>query len=177
MIELQYRLTPELNQTVTLEPDGYASLNIAGGMRLAGLTMDEAKEAILKKVSERLNQPELNLILKDFQKPYVVVGGEVQTPGRIELRQDMTAIQALILAGGAKQSGRATKIVLFRHINEDMGEVHILNLDKLGKTKDLERDMVLQPGDMLLVNPNRVETFSRYMKALNFGTYINPTAF
>ena len=36
---------------------------------------------LVEKLSVRLNKPELNLVLKDFQKPYVVVGGEVQQPG------------------------------------------------------------------------------------------------
>ena len=37
--------------------------------------------------------------------------------------------------------------------------------------------MRLQPGDMLLVPTNRVETFSRYMRAVNFGTFMSPTSF
>ena len=36
VLELSYRLTPEFNQTVTLEPDGHASLNIAGDVLLGG---------------------------------------------------------------------------------------------------------------------------------------------
>jgi polysaccharide export outer membrane protein len=177
VVELTYRLSPELNQVVTLEPDGYASLNIAGDVKLSGLTKEQAKNLIMTKVSARLNAPEINLVLKDFQKPYVVVGGEVQLPGKIELRQNMTAMQALLLAGGAKQSAEATRVVLFRHIDEEVGEVHVLNLDKITKKKSLEQDMLLQPGDMLLVPSNKLEKFSRYMRAVNFGTFMSPSSF
>ena len=107
--KLEYRLSPQLNQTVTLQPDGHASLRVAGDLLLSGLTMEQARSAILAKVSTRLNNPELNLVLKDFQKPFVVVGGEVLLPGKIDLRQDMTAMQALILAGGAKPTAKATR--------------------------------------------------------------------
>jgi len=177
VVELNYSLSPQYNQVVTLEPDGHASLKIAGDLKLSGLTMEQATDLILKSVSVRLRDPELTLVLKEFQKPYVVVGGEVVAPGKIELRQDMTAMQAILLAGGVKETAKATKIVLFRHINEEMGEVHILNLDKITKTKQLEQDMQLEPGDMLLVPTNRVETFTRYMKAANFGTFLSPTSF
>ena len=111
VIELDYRLTPEFNQTVTLQPDGHASLDVAGDELLSGLTLEQAKARIIDKVSTELNDPQLNLVLKDFQKPYVVVGGEVQNPGKIEMREDLTAMQALLLVGGPKSSAGTNKIL------------------------------------------------------------------
>jgi polysaccharide export outer membrane protein len=177
VLDLSYRLTPEFNQTVTLEPDGHASLNIAGDVLLGGLTLDKAKEEIIQRVSTRLNHPELTLVLKDFQKPYVVVGGEVQTPGKIEMREDMTALQALLLAGGPKNSAATGKILLFRHLNENDGVVRVLNLSNMKKTGDLERDARLEPGDMLFVTSSRFDKFERFMKATNFALYLNPLDF
>lgn len=177
VLELNYRLSPEYNQAVTLEPDGHVSLNLAGDVMLGGLTLEQAKGRILQLVSLRLNEPELNLVLKDFQKPYVVVGGEVNSPGKIEIREDMTAIQAMMLAGGPKTSGRTNKIALFRHLNGDSGEVKILDLSNLKRTGDLERDIRLEPGDMLFITTSRTEKFERFMKAANFGLFLNPLAF
>jgi polysaccharide export outer membrane protein len=98
----------------------------------------------------------------------------VQLPGKIELRQDMTAMQAVLLAGGFKPTARDTRIVVFRHIDSGTGEVKILNLHKIQDAKDLERDMTLQQGDMILVPQNRLATFSRYMDAAHFSTYMSP---
>jgi polysaccharide export outer membrane protein len=64
-ITLEYRLSPELNQTATLGPDGYVDLSIAGSVKLAGLTLQQAHDLIVERDSARLNQPELNLQLKD----------------------------------------------------------------------------------------------------------------
>ena len=174
VIDLNYRLTPEYNQSVTIQPDGYASLNIAGTVHLEGLTLDQAHDLIVKKDSERLNDPELNLILSSFQRPYVVVGGEVLQPGRIDLRENMTAMQAVVMAGGFKLSAKDTRIIVFRHINADMGEVRELNLHNIDTTSKLEHDMVLQPGDMLLVPANKLEHFSRYMHAISFSSSLSP---
>lgn len=176
-LDLNYRLTPEFNQSVTIEPDGYVHLNIAGDVLLAGLTLDQAKALIIKKDEVRLNQPELNLVLSNFQHPYVVVGGAVAQPGKIELRENMTALQAVILAGGFSETARDTRVVVFRHINADMGEVHVINLHDIHKDKGLEKDMALESGDMILVPVNRLEHFSRYMRTFAFSSSVQPQAF
>jgi polysaccharide export outer membrane protein len=174
-VELALRFTPEYNQTLTVQPDGYITVNLIGDVQISGLTLEQAHDEIVKKLAVRLNDPELNLVLKDFQHPYVVVGGEVQQPGKIELRQNMTAMQAVVLAGGFKSTARDTRIVVFRHIDSEKGEVRVLNLHKIQDTKSLERDMALQAGDMILIPPNRVATFSRYMEAAHFSTFMSPT--
>jgi polysaccharide export outer membrane protein len=175
-VDLTLRFTPEYNQSLTVQPDGFINVNLIGDVKVSGLTLDQAHDMIVEKLSVPLNKPELNLVLKEFQHPYVVVGGEVQTPGKIDLRQDMTAMQAVVLAGGFKPTARDTRIVVFRHIDSNMGEVKILNLHKINSAKDLERDMALQAGDMILVPQNRVATFSRYMDATHFSTYMSPQA-
>src|ERR1700739_2904086 len=81
VITLDYRYTPEFNQTVTIQPDGYVSLDIVGEVKVSGLTLEEAHDQIATAASSRLNHPELTLTLKDFQRPYIVVAGEVVRPG------------------------------------------------------------------------------------------------
>ena len=175
VITLDYRYTPEFNQTVTIQPDGYVTLNIVGDIKVAGSTLDQAHDEIAKAASSRLNNPEIILALKDFEHPYIVVSGEVAKPGKIELREDTTALQAVMLAGGFKDSARDTKVILFRKVNDQMAEVRQLNLHNVHRTSDLERDTELQPGDMLLVTRNKLEHLSRFMKATNLGLYFDPT--
>jgi polysaccharide biosynthesis/export protein len=174
VVTLDYRYTPEFNQTVTIQPDGYVTLNIVGDVQIAGHTLDEVHDQIVKLAANRLNHPELNLTLKDFQHPYVVVAGEVGAPGKFELREDTTALQAVMLAGGFKDSARDTKVILFRRVNQQMAEVRRLDLHNVNKTSDLERDAALQPGDMLLVTRNKMEHLARFMKATNLGVFFDP---
>ena len=86
ILEVHYRYSPEFDQVVTVQPDGFAAFLLAGDLKIQGLTADQAKAAILEKVSQRLKDPEIVLILKEFEKPYFTVGGEVTTPGRFEMR-------------------------------------------------------------------------------------------
>ncbi len=174
VLEVQYRYTPEFNQTVTIQPDGFVSLEIVSDVKVGGLNLEQARALLLEKASVRLKDPEITLILKEFQKPYFVVAGEVVQPGKFEMREKVTALQAVMLAGGFKNSAKSSQIVLFRKINSDTAEVRLLNLKSVKKTGDLENDITLNPGDMLLVPENRLTKIERYMKLANVGLFFNP---
>ena len=77
VLDIQYRYTPEFNQTVTVQPDGFISLEIGGDVKVAGRNLEQVRNIILTKARTRLASPELIVVLKEFQKPYVVVAGEV----------------------------------------------------------------------------------------------------
>ncbi len=174
VLEVHYRYTPEYDQTVTIQPDGFVSLQIVGDVKISGLNLKQARTTILDKANARLKDPEITLILKEFQKPYFVVAGEVAQPGKFEMREKVTALQAVMLAGGFKDSAKASQLVLFRKINSDTAEVKVLNLKGIKRTNMLENDLVLQPGDMLLVPQNTLTKLTRYMKLVNIGLYLNP---
>jgi polysaccharide export outer membrane protein len=174
VLDIQYRYTPEFNQTVTIQPDGYISLEIGGDLKVSGKNLTQVRALILSKAKERLASPELNVILKEFQKPYVVVAGEVAQPGKIEVREKMTAIQAVLMSGGFKDSAKSSQIVVFRKLNADTAEVKILNFKNLKKTSDLENDLTLQPGDMILVPRNRFSKVERYVRLATVASIFNP---
>ncbi len=174
VIVLSYRLTPEFNQTVTVQPDGCVDLEIVGNVKVAGYSLEQVHDKIVNLAASRLNHPELAITLKQFQQPYVVVAGEVAKPGKIEINENTTALQAIMLAGGFLPSARDTQVILFRHINGDTAEVRRLNLHKIRKSVQLEHDADLEPGDMLLVTRNKMEHLSHFMKAANLGVYFSP---
>jgi polysaccharide export outer membrane protein len=173
VMEVHYRYTPEYDQTVTVQPDGYITLNLVGNVKVSQATVEEARTAIIKQASERLNQPEVSITLKDFQKPYFVVAGQVASPGKFDMRENTTALQAVMMAGGFKNTAKSSKIVLFRKINADTAEVKVLDLNKINKTSALERDIALQNGDMLLVPENNAAKFQNFMKLTNVGAYFD----
>lgn len=68
VVEISYRYTPEFNQTVTIQPDGFVVLEIVGEVKLSGRNLEQARQEIIKKASVRLNDPEVTLILKEFRQ-------------------------------------------------------------------------------------------------------------
>jgi polysaccharide biosynthesis/export protein len=174
VLDIQYFYTPELNQTVTVSPDGYVNLDLVGDVKVGGLTLEEAHDIIVQRASEHLNDPKVNVVLTQFQPPYVVVAGEVAKPGQIDFNHHLTAMQAILVSGGFLDSARSSDVILFRKIDTDTAEVRVLNLKNIRKTSDLERDLQLQPGDMLYVPRNKVQGLSRYVKLFDVGAYFNP---
>jgi polysaccharide biosynthesis/export protein len=172
--DVAYRYTPELNQSVTIEPDGYVNLDPTGPIKVSELTLDQATDLITHLSIKRLRDPKVTLTLRDFHKPYYVVAGQVNHPGRFDMDQPTTALQAILTAGGMDASARSSQIIVFRHINSDDDEVHVLNLHDIRKRSDLEHDLMLQPGDMLLVPRDRIAKMERIIKATNIGLYLNP---
>jgi polysaccharide export outer membrane protein len=175
VLEVHYRYTPEFDQTVTVQPDGFISLQVAGDIKVRGLTVEEVKAAILEKASLRLRDPEITLVLKDFEKPYFVVGGEVANPGKFEMRGPVTAVQAIAMAGGFKtNSARHSQVILFRRVGPDLAKTELLNLKAAMSPSATEPLADLQPGDLLVVPQNRISKIERYIKLGNLGVYWNP---
>lgn len=173
--DLNFRYTPEFNQTVVIQPDGRAVVNVAGELQAAGLTVQQLHDEIAKLATAKLVNPEFTVALKDFERPRFVVAGEVATPGKFDLRGPTTALQAILLAGGQKETASMSHVVLFRHVGGDLMEVHHLNFGKIDYGKHLGGDMLLEPGDMILVPRDNVAKFGRYVRTFNLGVYFNPS--
>ena len=174
VLEVQYRYSPEFNQTVTVQPDGYITLEIGGDLKVAGFTIEETRQAILRQASKRLQDPVATIVLKEFQKPYFVVAGEVATPGKIEMRERVTAIQAIMLAGGMKETAKSSQVIVFRKINSDIAEVKVLNLKSIRRTSDLENDLTLQAGDMVFVPRDKISKIERFMRVASIAAFMTP---
>jgi polysaccharide biosynthesis/export protein len=174
-IELHYRYTPEFDQTVTVQPDGFVALQVVGDLKLQGLTLEEAKAAILEHASLRLQNPEITLVLKDFEKPYFVVGGEVKNPGRYDIRGRVTAVEAIAIAGGfTSASALHSQVILFRRVGEDLAKTELLNLKFAMSQSSNEPLATLRSGDVLIVPQNRISKIERIVKWGSWGIWVNP---
>jgi polysaccharide biosynthesis/export protein len=174
VLEVIYRYTPEFNQTVAIQPDGFVVLEIVGELKVGTLTIEQTRQEIIRKASVRLKDPEVTLLLKEFQKPFFVVSGEVAQPGKFEMREPMTALQAVLTAGGFKESAKSSQIVVFRKINLEFAEVKTLNLKGIKNTSDLENDLTLDTGDIIFVPRNNFSKFEKFIKLTSIGSILNP---
>jgi polysaccharide biosynthesis/export protein len=174
VLEVRYRYTPEFNQIVTVQPDGFCALEVTGDLRLQGLTVEQARMEILEKSTKRLKDPEIAVALQEFEKPYFVVGGEVGHPGRFDLRGNMSPVEAIAVAGGFKNSSKHSQVILYRRVGADLGESKILNLKAPMNAPDLEAAFDMRSGDVLIVPQNTVSKIERYIKWANLGVAWNP---
>lgn len=173
--DLIFPFTPEFNQTaVTVQPDGYINLSGLGDMYVAGKTVSELKESLEKRYAGTLHEPVINVVLKDFQKPYFIATGELARPGKYELREDLTLTQAVAVAGGFTENSKHSEVMLFRRVSNNWVEIKKVDVKKMFKTADLAEDMHLQPGDMVFVPQNRYSKVKRYIPSPGVGLSVNP---
>ena len=176
VLELSFRFTPEFDQEVTVQPDGYVQLKgIQNDVRIQGLTVPETIERLKKAYSGVLNDPVISVVLRDFEKPYFVAGGQVGRPGKYDLRGQTSATQAIQIAGGFVDFAKSKQVLLFRRYTDDTVEVKVLNLKEvLKKKKDPREDLMLEPGDMLYVPKSALGAIDRFLPRSSLGTYFTP---
>ncbi len=174
LVDVTFRFTPEFNDEVAIGPDGRAFFKSAGDIKAAGLTVSELKAQIVDGSRQRLVDPEVVVSLKDFDRPHVIVAGEVNTPGRQDLRRPTTVLQAILASGGPKEDAALSRVLLFRRIDSATAEVHILRLNDYSQRALQRNDLLLQPGDMILLRRDLPSRIDRYVKLVNLGLYLNP---
>src|SRR3984885_3847009 len=170
-LELTFTLTPEFNQTVTVQPDGYITLRDVGDLQAAGKTLPELTESIKSAYSKILHDPVISVDPKDFEKPYFVVGGEVGKPGKFDWRGDVTLTQAIAIAGGFTDASKHSQVLLFRRVSEQWAEAKIINVKKMLNSRDLREDPGLKPGDMLFVPKNTLSKIKPFLPATSAGLF------
>ncbi len=85
-LEIKFRFTPELNEEVIVRPDGMITLQIVGDVMAATQTPEELLRTLMGAYRASLKDPALVVVLRRFAGNHVFVGGEVQTPGRINIQ-------------------------------------------------------------------------------------------
>jgi polysaccharide export outer membrane protein len=154
--------------------DGVIVLDTTGSIKVAQLTVEAAAALITKQSSGFLNNPVVTVSLKDSEKPYFVVAGEVDKPGKYDLRNPITALQAILVAGGMTSTARSGQVIVYHIINDTDAEVTVLNLSTIRSKKGLKRDVALEQGDMVFVPRSRLTEVERVVKLANIGIYFNP---
>src|SRR5581483_6206265 len=115
-------------------------LKDAGVVEAQGLTVVEFEGAVQKAYQGYLHDPEAAVALKEFERPYFVVGGEVGKPGKYELRSETTVAEAVEIAGGLTGQAKHSQIVLFRRVNDELVESRVLDLKKMLRRRALKED-------------------------------------
>lgn len=176
VLEIHFTFAPDYDQTVTLQPDGFIALKGVGNVFVEGLTVPEFTAAVTSACSF-MRDPEITVVLKDFEKPFFVAGGQVAHPGKYELRSPTNVIEALAIAGGFTEQSKHSQVVLFRKHGEGFVESHVLNVKAMLSSRKLDEDFELISGDMLFVPQNRISKVKRFLPVASLSTFFTPAQF
>jgi polysaccharide export outer membrane protein len=175
--ELDFPLSPEFNQTLQVQPDGYVTLQAAGSLYVEGQAVPELTQSVKTAYAKILHDPIVSVVLKDFEKPYFIAAGEVSKPGKYDLRGPTTVTEAIAIAGGFNDKAKHSQVVLFHRTAEGTYESKLLNVKKLLADRNLSEDIRLQPGDMLYVPQSAFSKIQRFIPTPGMGAYYNPAIY
>jgi len=158
----EYRIGPEdvldivvwkntdLTRTVPVRPDGKISLPLLNDVQAAGLSPLQLREVLVKRLAEYMPSPEVSVLVSDVKSFKISMLGEINSPGRHELRSKTTVLDAIALAGGFKPFAARSRVVVLRPEGRSMKRIPF-NYDKVIAEGGEAENFFLQPGDVILV--------------------------
>jgi len=111
--------------------------------------------------------------LKDFEKPYFVATGQVEKPGKYDLRNDMTVTEAVAIAGGFTDKAKHSQVVLFRPSPSGGYVAKLINIKKLLNSRNLSEDLEVQPGDLVYVPQNAISKIRPYLPSSSMAPFLD----
>ena len=141
---------PDLSGDVTVRPDGRISLPVIGEMEAAGLTPDVLRQRVQERAGKYLTDVNVAVVVRQINSRKIFVTGQVTTPGTYPLAAPRTVMQALALAGGLTEFADSKNITILRTAG-GRPQSFKFNYKDVSKGKGLEQNILLQPGDTVVV--------------------------
>jgi len=139
-----------LSRTVPVRPDGKVTLPLLNDVDAAGYTPMQFRDLLIQKLTEFLPSPEVAVIVLEPRSFKVSVMGEVQKPGRYELRNRTSVLDMIALAGGLNNFASRTKIFVLRPDGGTQKRVPF-NYNKAVVAGGEKENFYLQAGDIVVV--------------------------
>jgi polysaccharide export outer membrane protein len=149
-IEIKFFFNPELNDMQTVRPDGMITLQLAGDVFVHGMAPEELREHLRKIYAAELSRPEIAIIVRSWGDRRVYVGGEVNKPGIFAIPGRLTALEAIMEAGGFKMETAKVKNIVVIRYRDGQYKGSLLDLKDALAGKEVQ-PFYLYPRDIVYV--------------------------
>jgi polysaccharide export outer membrane protein len=175
VLEVRLLLNPELNEEVTVRPDGHISTTAIPDALAYGLTPADLADQLRRGYSKDLQNPRVSIVVRSFAPTRVYVGGEVNTPGEfITVGPSLSLSQALSRAGGTRLSSDDTAVFVIRRGPGDKPQFLSTKWKAVRQGRDPEADIRLAPYDVVYVPKMGIaEVYQFYNQYLQ--QFVNPS--
>ncbi len=180
-IEIKFAYAEQFNEQQTIRPDGKIELQFVGEVAAAGKTPTELREELKQLFTPHLKYPQLAVMVRTFVDNRVYVGGEVKTPGIIEMPGRLTVLEAIMQAGGFNMVTAKTKNVMVLRQKDGKMQGYPVDLQKTlaGNSADV---FSLEPRDIIFVPQSTIVRVDQWVDQFinksipNMGFTINRTS-
>lgn len=165
-LDIKFFYNPELNESVTVRPDGMISLQLIDEVQVSGKAPSQLDEILTEKYAHELRKPMVTVIVRTFSTQRIYVGGEVNEQGLINLSHGMTALQAIFESGGFKETAQPKETIVIRK-GADNRPIPIkidltAAIDEMGSVGS-GADFQLQPSDVVYVPKSAIAKANQWV--------------
>jgi protein involved in polysaccharide export with SLBB domain len=149
VIEVRVYQEPELSGVYQIGREGDVIFPLCKRVTVSGLSPNGAAEKIRACLSEGfMRDPQVSVLVKEYNSKKVFVFGEVQKPGTFVYEEGMSIVQAVTIAGGFTKTASQNSTSVTRRVNgqEVKMKVNVQDI-ALGKAPNF----ALEPGDIVYV--------------------------
>jgi polysaccharide export outer membrane protein len=145
--------SPELSTQVPVRPDGKISIPLVEDVTAVGKTPSALAREVEQKLRAFVKEPIVTVIVSQFVGSYsqqVRVLGEAAQPRALPFRANMTLLDVMIEVGGLTRFASGNRAVVVRNENGTQQTMKV-RLDSLIKEGDVENNLRMRPGDILII--------------------------
>jgi len=140
-----------LSGDVVVRPDGKISLPLLNDVQAAGFTPEQLGQSLAGAAVKFVDEPDVAVIVKEIHSRRVFLVGQVATPGMVPLTGEMNVLQLIAVGGGLLDYANKKDIVVIRNAGNQ--EIRFkFNYEEVLKGKNQKQNILLQPGDTVLVH-------------------------
>jgi protein involved in polysaccharide export with SLBB domain len=149
VFEVRVFQEPELSGVYQVGPQGDIIFPLCKRVRVAGLDANSAAEAIRACLANGfMRDPQVSVLVKEYNSKKVFVFGEVQKPGTFPYEDGMSVVQAVTIAGGFTKTAAQNSTSVTRRVGGTETKIKVTVQDiALGKAPNF----TLEPGDIVYV--------------------------
>lgn len=162
-LDLRFFYTPELNTRTTVRSDGRISLPLVGELLVEGQTISQLQATVQQMLAAQVLRPQVSINVQGSSQQRVFVGGEVTRPGVQPLVGPLTALQAVMVAEGVRDTAQPSMALVLRRTPSGARQTLPLDLDALMKGQAGGQDIVLQPFDVVVVPRSGIADIGRWV--------------
>ncbi len=140
----------DLKAEALVRPDGRFSFALAGDIQAAGRSVEDVQAELKKKIEPYIPDAVVTVVVLKIIGNTAYVVGKVNKPGAIVMNIETDVMQALSIAGGTSTFAKLKKIKILRRAGSQQTAIPF-NYDAVEDGEQLEQNIVLQPGDVVVV--------------------------
>jgi polysaccharide biosynthesis/export protein len=155
-LKISFPGSANLDTTQQIRRDGKISLPLVGEVQAAGETPNELQDNLIKLYAPQISSKEVIVTVESSAFPVYVTGCVIR-PGKISSDKPMTALEAVMEAGGFDYEKANLRSVRVIRSENGVSKSYTLNL-KLALNGNEDKPFYLKPSDIVYV-PERFSWF------------------